>query len=87
MFTYPGHCNNGSGTGARVRDQKLSQNNSIQILRKTGAYKVSSEESDMRASYSSSNQAVAFTRSESFQQAVANDIVSVASLPAENNPS
>ena len=57
----------------------------FQLLKKTGAYKVSTEESDMKASYSSSNQAVAFTRSESFQQAVANDIVSVASLPAGNN--
>ena len=86
MFTYLGHYSNCSSIGPGVRGPRLLHN-SIQILRKTGAYKVSSEESDMRASYSSSNQEVAFTRSESFQQAVANDIVSVASLPAENNPS
>ena len=45
---------------------------------------MSVEESKVKAAYSSSNQAVSLSRSESFQHAVANDIVSVSSLPASN---
>ena len=54
-------------------------------MRKTGKYKVSGEEAKVRAAYASSKQAVTLSRSESFQQAVANDIVSVSSLPTSNN--
>ena len=43
---------------------------------------MSVEESKVKASYISSNQAVSLSRSESFQNAVADDIVSVSSLPA-----
>ena len=51
-----------------------------------GLDKVSIEESKVKATYTSSNQAVSLSRSESFQHAVANDIVSVSSLPTSTNP-
>ena len=51
-----------------------------------GRDKVSIEESKVKATYTSSDQAVSLSRSESFQQAVANDIVSVSSLPTSANP-
>ena len=51
----------------------------------TGRDKVSIEESKVKAAYSISDQAVSLSRSESFQQAVASDIVSVASLPADSS--
>ena len=55
------------------------------LMQATGRDKVSVEESKVKASYSRSKQTVSLSRSESFQHAVANDIVSVASLPASNH--
>ena len=52
----------------------------------TGRDKVLIEESKVKAAYSISDQAVSLSRSESFQHAVANDIVS-ASLPAASSES
>ena len=53
----------------------------------TGRDKVSIEESKVKAAYSITDQAVSLSRSESFQHAVANDIVSVTSLPAASSES
>lgn len=58
----------------------------LMFVQMTGLDKVSIEESKVKAMYTSSNQAVSLSRSESFQQAVANDIVSVSSLPTSTNP-